>query len=44
MMILMMGKGVCRSRGRKWLNCGVIWHGISLARRSGRIPSLLMKI
>ena len=26
-MILMMGKGVCRLRGRKWLDCGMVWHG-----------------
>ena len=26
-MMLMMGKGACRSRGRKWLDCGMAWHG-----------------
>ena len=27
MMSLMVGKGACRLRGRKWLNRGMAWHG-----------------
>ena len=31
MMSLMVGKGACRSKDRKWLDCGMIWHANSLS-------------
>ena len=41
---MMRGKEVCRLRGKKLLDCRMLWHGmqVSLARRSGAISSFFI--